>query len=101
MQIVEAVDAGVMPVAPFELKRVLPDELDLSEFQIVRNVDRKDDSHAGHLIFAGCAGTHPAKSGRGVMTLLAIGPDDHQFTRSDLLDLCWCGSHSTSRTGVS
>src|SRR5207247_99090 len=100
-QIVEAVNAGVMPVAPFELKSVLPDELDLSEFQIVRNVNRKNDAYAGHLVLARGAGTHPSKSGCGVMTFLPVGPDDHQFTWADLLDLGGCGPHSTSRTGVS
>ena len=51
-EIVEAVDAGPVPVAPFELKSVLADEFDFSEFQIVRNVNRQDDADAGHLILA-------------------------------------------------
>src|SRR2546426_5204273 len=61
-QIVEAVDAGAMPVAPFELKRVLADQFDLSEFQIVGNVDGQNDADAGHLVLARGARTHTSRS---------------------------------------
>ena len=41
-----------MAVAPFELERVLADELDLSKLQIVGNVDRQDNANPRHLVLA-------------------------------------------------
>jgi hypothetical protein len=36
------------------------------------------------------------------MTLPAVGPENHQLTRADFLDLRRCARfHSTSRTGAS
>src|SRR5437868_12238837 len=90
-----------MSVAPFELKCILTDKFDLSKFQIVRNMDWKNDAHTGHLVFAGRAGTHAAKRRGSIVTLLAVSPDDHQFPGTYLLYFCRCGFHSTSRTGAS
>src|SRR5438034_7228685 len=74
-----------MPVAPFELKRVLADQFDLSEFQMVGNVDGQNDSDTGHLVLARGARTHTSKNGREMMRLVPIGPSDHQLSRMDLL----------------
>ena len=108
-QIFEAVDAGAVPVAPFELKRVLADQFNLSEFQMVGNVDGQNDSDTGHLVLARGARTHTSKNGREMMRLVPIGPSDHQLSRMDLLYLrrsaCLGTGHfpaySTSSTGAS
>jgi hypothetical protein len=41
-----------MAIRPFELKSILPDELNAPEFQVVRHVHRKQDARAGHFIAA-------------------------------------------------
>ena len=51
-EIFKSIDAGVMAVAPFELKSVLADEFDLAKFQIVGNVDRQHDADARQFILA-------------------------------------------------
>ena len=49
-QVIERVDSCVVSVAPLELQRVLADDLNLLNFQIVRDMNRKHDADAGHLI---------------------------------------------------
>src|SRR5215475_9366922 len=66
-EVFEAVDPGPMSVTPFKLKRVLADQFDLAKFQIVRNMNGKDDAHSGHLILAGSAWTHATKHGSEMM----------------------------------
>ena len=51
-KVIERVDSGVVSVAPLELQRILADDLNLLNFQIVRDMDRKNDADAGHLILA-------------------------------------------------
>lgn len=51
-EVIERVDSGVVSVAPLELQRILADDLNLLNFQIVRDMDRKNDADAGHLILA-------------------------------------------------
>src|SRR5207245_11068369 len=86
-QIVEAVDAGAMPVAPFELKSVLADQFDLSKLQIVGNVDGQNDADAGHLVLARGARTHTSKYGRKMMRLVPICPGDTQLSRTEPVNL--------------
>src|SRR5437667_10293686 len=98
-----------MPVAPFELKRVLADQFDLSEFQIVGNVDGQNDSDTGHLVLARGARTHTSKNGREMMRLVPIGTSDYQLSRMYFLYLRRCSclgtghfrAYSTSSTGSS
>ena len=51
-EVIERVDSGVVSVAPLELQRILADDLNLLNLQIVRDMDRKNDADAGHLILA-------------------------------------------------
>src|SRR2546430_11172108 len=93
-----------MPVAPLELQRVLADQFDPPEFEVVRDVDGKNNSNSGHLVFTGGAGTHSAKHWSQMMSLVAVGPLDHQLAGINLLDLrgvcglyvCPARHHSTS-----
>src|SRR5207237_468191 len=51
-KVFEAVDTRAMAVAPFELERVLANQLDFSKFQSVGNVDRQNYSNSSHLVLA-------------------------------------------------
>src|SRR5262245_56457033 len=91
-----------MAVAPLKLKRVLPDDFDFPTFQIVWNVNGKNDADTCHLILTGSARTHTAKPRGEIMTLFTVRPNDHQFAGADLFDFCRSACfHSTSRTGAS
>src|SRR6516162_6893615 len=91
-----------MSVAPLELQGVLPNQLDFAKFQIIRNVYRKDDAHARHFVLTGRARAHSTQHRSEIMTLLAVRPEDHQFTRTEFFDLRRSAClHSTSSTGAS
>ena len=56
------------------MKSVLPDKFDLSKLEAVGDVNRQDHTLASHFILTRRARTKPAKQGREMTGLMAIGP---------------------------